>query len=101
MAGLTLNPGERDIDKIVQVVRQLVEGRSNGIVTATLNPNAVATTVKAPNCSPSSGIFPCATTADAANDMATMSFTPGTGQFVITHANNARNDRTFTFLVMG
>ena len=101
MAGLTLNPGEKDLTIIVQVVRQLMEGRTNAIVTATLTANAVATTVKAPTCSPSSAILPCATTPDSANDIPLMSFTPGYGQFVIAHASNARVDRTFNFVVLG
>lgn len=101
MAGLTLNPGETDINKVVQVVRQLMEGRTNAIVTATLTANAVATTVKAPTCSPSSGVFPCATTPDSANDIPLMSFVPAYGQFVVSHANNARVDRTFIFVVLG
>ena len=101
MAGLTLNPGEKDIGRIVQVVRQILEGRTNATVTATLNASATSTTVTAPTCSPSSVILPCPTTPDAANDIPLMSFTPNYGQFVIAHANNARVDRTFNFLVMG
>ena len=101
MAGLNLNPGEKDIFKIVQTIRQLMEGKTNSIVTATLNANATTTTVTAPTCSTTSAIIPSPQTPDAGNDMATMSFAPDMGQFVITHANNARVDRTFIFVVLG
>jgi hypothetical protein len=40
-------------------------------------------------------------TPHAANDIPLMSFTPSAGQFVITHASNARVDRTFNFVVLG
>ena len=101
MAGLNLNPGEKDIFKIVQTIRQLMEGKTNSIVTATLNANATTTTVTAPTCSTSSASIPSPQTPAAGNDMATMSFAPAMGQFVITHANNARVDRTFIFVVLG
>jgi len=101
VAGLTLNPGEQDVSRIVQVVRQLCEGKNNAVVEATLTANATSTTVTAPTCSPTSAILPSAVTAHAANDIPLMNFTPDYGQFVITHANNARVDRTFNFVVLG
>jgi hypothetical protein len=101
MAGLTLGPGEKDLRRIVDVVRQLMEGRSNAIVTGTLTANATSTTIRAPTCAPTSAILPCPLTPDAANDMATTSYAPAYGQFVITHANNARVDRSFAWIVIG
>lgn len=101
MASLTLAPGECDPRRIADVVRQLSEGKSNAIVTATLTANATTTTVKAPTCSTTSGIYPSAQTPHAANDIPLMSFAAALGQFVITHANNARVDRTFIFMVVG
>lgn len=101
MASLNLQPGEKDPRKISDVVRQLVEGKSNAVVTGTLTANATSTTIAAPTCSPSSAILPSPLTPHAANDMATTSFTPAYGQFVITHANNSRSDRTFAWIVVG
>ena len=101
MAGLTLNPGEKDLRKIVDVVRQLTEGKNNATGTFTLTANATTTTVQAPSCSPTSVIVLSAQTQDAANDMATTSIVAGTAQFVVTHANNARVDRTFGYVVLG
>ena len=71
-----------------------------GIGTFTLSPNVTTTTVVAP-CTPSSVVLISPETQDAANDMATTSIVPGTGQFVVTHANNSRNDRTFAYQVVG
>lgn len=101
MAGLDINPGETSLRKIVDTIRQLVQGKSNAVGTFTLTANATSTTVTAPTCAPGSAVFWSPTTAHAANDMATTSAVAGTGQFVVTHANNSRNDRSFSFVVLG
>lgn len=101
MASLNLQPGETDLRKIVDVVRQLVEGKSNAVGVFTLTSGTTTTTVKATTCSPGSVVLLGAMFPDAANDMATTSYVAGTGQFVLTHANNARTDRTFGFFVVG
>lgn len=101
MAGLTLNPGETDLRKIADVVRQLTEGKNNAIGTFTLTASATTTTVAAPSCTPNSVVLLMPQTQDAANDMATTSIAPGNAQFVVTHANNARVDRTFSYVVLG
>lgn len=101
MAGLDINPGETSLRKIVDTIRQLVQGKSNAVGTFTLTPNATSTTVKAPTCAPGSVVFWSPQTQHAANDMATTSVVAGTGQFVLTHANNARIDRTFGWEVRG
>jgi hypothetical protein len=69
--------------------------------TFTLTANATTTTVTVANCSTSSFVVLSPQTQDAANDMATTSIVPGTGQFVVTHANNSRVDRTFGYIVVG
>lgn len=101
MASLNVGQNEKDPRRLADTIRQLVEGKTNAIVTATLTASATSTTVKAPTCSPSSYILPCALTQDACHDIPFMSFAPGTGQFVITHANNSLNTRTFGFMVVG
>lgn len=101
MAGLTLNPGEKDLRKIVDVVRQLTEGKNNAVGTFTLTANATSTTVTAPTCTTASTILFDPTTTDGANDKATTSIAPGNGQFVVTHASNSRVDRTFMYAVLG
>src|SRR5258708_6228597 len=99
MAGLTLNPGEKDPRRISDVVRQLMEGRSNSVGTVTLATSATSTTVSAPTCAPGSLIFFTPQTAHAAAEIAagTIYIAPGNvtqGQFIITHASNGQVDRT-------
>jgi hypothetical protein len=67
--------------------------------TVTLTANATTTVVSNAAILPTSSIFMMPNTPDAANDAATTSWVAGTGSFTITHANNARTDRTFTYAV--
>lgn len=67
--------------------------------TLTLNANATTTVVNNAAVLPTSSIFLMPNTPHAANDMATTDIVAGTGSFTITHANNARTDRTFTYSV--
>lgn len=107
MAGLTLQPFVKGADlnewmrRVVDVVRQLVEGKNNAVGTFTLTANATTTTVSAPTCTTASAVLFDPTTPDGANDKATTSIAPGNGQFVVTHASNARVDRTFMYAVLG
>lgn len=101
MAGLTLNPGEKDPRRIADAVRQLAEGRSNAVGTFTLTPSATTTTVMAPTCAVGSVVAWWPQTQHAANDMATTSYVSGAGQFILTHANNPRVDRIFSFVIAG
>ena len=71
-----------------------------GIGSFALNPNATQTVVQAP-CTPASVVLISAETQDAANDRATTSIVPGGGRFTVTHANNPRTDRAFSYLVVG
>lgn len=70
---------------------------SIGLVTLTAN--ATQTVIANSACLPTSSIYLMPNTQDAANDMATTSLIAGTGSFTITHANNARLDRTFTYSI--
>jgi hypothetical protein len=71
-----------------------------GIGSFTLNPNATSTVVAAP-CTTASEVFISPTTPDAGNDGATTSIVAGNGLFTVTHANNPRVDRTFSYMVVG
>lgn len=106
MAGLTLQPGERDPRRITDVVRQLMEGRSNAVGTVNLAANAATTTVAAPTCGATSLVFMFAMSAHAAAEVAAGGFyVPAAnitaGQFIVQHANNAQTDRTFAWAVLG
>ena len=69
------------------------------IGTVTLTANATTTVVANAAIVASSSITMSPVTAHAGNDGATTSWVAGTGQFTITHANNARTDRTFIYTV--
>lgn len=104
MSGLTLSPSERDLFKIVMAVRQLMEGRSNAVGDVTLTANAGTTTVSAPNCGPGSKVVLFPQTANAAAAVPTTYITLANitaGQFVITHANNAQTDKSFSWVALG
>ena len=105
MAGLTLNPGERDPSRIAMAVRQLMEGRSNAVGTVTLTAGpAVTTTVPAPNCGAGARVFLFPASASAAAALATTYVLPANvtaGQFVISHAAGPPNDRTFFWVALG
>jgi hypothetical protein len=66
----------------------------------TLNANATTTTVVT-TCTTTASVLYAPITPNAGNDMATTSVVPGNGQFVLTHANNSRTDRTFDYAVIG
>ena len=106
MSGINLAPGETNIVRVVAALRQLIAGRSNAAGTVTLSPNATSTTVAAPNCAASSEIFLFPRSANAAAEVKNGTLyvaasTVANKSFVITHANNAQTDRTFSYLAIG
>lgn len=64
----------------------------------TLVANATQTVVLGNQFFSTSIVFWTPTTPDAANDMATTSAVAAVGKLTITHANNARTDRTFNYI---
>lgn len=106
-SGLSLNPGETNLYKIVTIARQLIEGRSNSCGTFTLTANSTVTTVTAqPTVGANSVIIPIATTASAAACITTLfqgatSATTSGGQFIMYHANNATTDRIYNYIAIG
>lgn len=101
-----LSPSEKDIFRIVQAIRQLIQGHDDSSGVVTLTANATTTTVAAPNVAPTSNILLSPATADAAGE-----WQNGTiyvkqsdviqGQFKITHANAASVDRTVFWCARG
>lgn len=106
-SGLFLNPGETNLTKIVAVIRQLIEGRSNSAGTFTLTANSTITTVTAQPTVGANSIILCrATTNSAAACITTLvqgatSATTSGGQFVMYHASNATTDRTYNYIAIG
>jgi hypothetical protein len=101
---LVLGQSEKDLARIVSVVRQLCQGRSNAVGTFTLAANAATTTVTAIDCATGSSVLAFPTTAHAGAELAAGGMYIGTvsnGSFVVTHANNAQTDRTFMYAAIG
>jgi hypothetical protein len=100
VAALSLK--EQNPDVVNAAIRELQAGRDNASGTVTLTINVTSTTVRAPNCSPSSAVFLSPQTADAAAALTTTYISSvAKGQFTITHANNAQADRTFYYRTSG
>jgi hypothetical protein len=102
VAALSLK--EKNQDVINQAIAQLQQGRDNASGTVTLTANSGSTTVAAPTCSPSSSVFLQELTADAAAARFTAPYVlpvAQKGQFVLNHANNTQNDRTFFYRISG
>jgi hypothetical protein len=98
-------PGvDATLTEIIQAVRELIRGRTNAHGTVTLAASATTTTISdksASNITASSAIALTPTTANAAAALTTTYVTAGKKQFVVTHANNAQLDRTFTWSAKG
>lgn len=54
---IQLQPGEKDIQRIVDAVIQIVQGRQNSVGDVTLTPAATFTFVSFPNCSKDCRVF--------------------------------------------
>ncbi|MFG1389084.1 hypothetical protein [Xanthobacter versatilis] len=95
-------PGLRDTDpmRLANAIRQLAEGRSNAVGSATLAPGGTSTVVEATNCSPDSVVLLTAKTATAAAATGVY-VVAGKGQFTIYHDSSAATDRTFGFETRG
>ena len=99
---IQLLPQERDIVRLVQAIRELVEGRHNAGGTLTLTPGTTTTVVSHPNCSVDCQPMLTARTANAAAALGTTYISAvNQGSFTVTHANNAQADRTFSYTVTG
>jgi hypothetical protein len=99
---IQLQPGEKDIVRIVQSIIQLVNGRQNSVGDVTLRDGQTTTVVNFPNCSKECRVFLSPMTANAAAALPTTYISSILqGSFVITHANNAQTDKTFGFVCIG
>lgn len=104
MSGINLAQGERSLDRIVQAIRQIMQGRDNASGTVTLTANAATTTVQAPNCASGSSVFLTPKTANAAAEYGGGTIYVSSvlnGSFTITHANTAATDKTFFWTTRG
>ncbi|MGE5165147.1 MAG: hypothetical protein ACM3IH_14135 [Sphingobacteriales bacterium] len=104
-SGMFLNPQETDQVRINNFVRQLAEGRSNAVGTATLTSGgATSTLVQAFAIGATSGVWLSPTTPNAAAVVATtyvQSTDIASQQFYITHASTANADVSFFWVGFG
>lgn len=105
MSGNYPAQGERNLARIVQSVQDLFAGRNNAFGEFTLDVSPATTTaITAPNCAPDSVPLLIPMTANAASEFASGNMyvsAVASGQFTITHAASANNDRTFRFVTLG
>lgn len=94
--------------RIARVVNQAMQGKTNNTGTVTLTANSATTTVnEAPyRIGEETYIGFMPTTANAATEfgagtMCVSSRSVANNTFTITHVNNAQNDRTFTYILVG
>lgn len=101
-AGISLSPTERDPLAQNRAIRQLMEGRSNALVEASLDANATSTLITAPTCGTGSGPVAVPMTANAVAAMADMYVASvSNGSFLLMHASSSTTDRTFRFVIIG
>ena len=94
----------KEDQKVIDTLNQVILGNLNNTATITLTANAASTTVTNSRVAAGTFFSFMPTTANAAADLAagTMYVSSRTkGSFVITHANNAQADRTFTYSHIG
>jgi hypothetical protein len=94
--------------RISRICNSLLLGRSNNVHLVTLTANSATTTVTTPKQTLSEEAFISfmPTTANAATEFgAGIMYVSArdvlNDQFTITHANNAQNDRTFRYVLIG
>ena len=101
---IQLSPEEKDIRRVVQSVRELVEGRHNAASRFTLTPGTTTTVVEHPNCSLDCEPQFSPRTANAAAEVGNGTIwisDVGQGSFTVRHANNGQADRIYGFTVSG
>lgn len=95
-------PDDTNLQRTVQAIKQLAQGRSNATGTFTLTAGATSTVVTGEYISSDSHIFFTPLTDNAAGAVATTYVAlVGNKTFTITHANAATADRAFAFIALG
>jgi len=98
------------LNRMVLVIRNIMQGRTNNVHTVTLTANSATTTVDLAKdeLSENTLILFMPTTANAATEfgagvmyVSARSPLSTSGTFTITHTNNAQTDRTFRFALIG
>lgn len=89
------------LKKIVLVVNNLVNGKTNNIGEVTLNPSATSTVVSNNLVNPNSMILLEALTANAASHVTHVYVVAGDKNFTIFHNSSPQTDRTHKYVIIG
>lgn len=94
----------RSINRIVEGIRTILQGKLNCRAEVTLTANATATAVTDPRASAFSYIGLMPKTANAAAELGAGTLyvsARNNGAFTLAHANNGQTDRSFVYLLIG
>ena len=95
-------PGGADARTTANVIRNLVDGKSNNTGSITLTANATASTLLDQRVGATSVIVLMPKTATAATAMTSVYVSArGTGTATLTHDSNAATDRSFEYAIIG
>lgn len=101
---IKLQQGERNLQRFIDAINEIVGGRQNSVGDVTLAAGATTTVVSFPNCSKDCRVFLFPQTANAAAALLTTYILRANivqKQFTISHASAVTMDRTFSFLAIG
>lgn len=87
--------------KLAESVNNILDGKINSIGSVTFTANQTTTTITDEKIGSNSLIFLTPVTANAGGEVGYYISAVGDGSATITHANDARNDRTFNYLIAG
>ena len=99
-----LNPIGAEPRDISTVVNKILDGKINSTGTFTLSTSAASTTVYNARSSSDSVIMYVPTSANASAEIGNGTIfisARNDGNYVLTHANNSQNDRTFLYVILG
>lgn len=100
----TVSPNEQDQRKQNNVLRGVMDGKTNNTGSFTLTENVASTVVTDLRVGADSVILVSPTTANATTEWAAGTMyvsSVGKQTFTVTHANNAQTDRTFSYVAIG
>lgn len=104
MSFRTVSPDEQDQRKQNEIIRQMMDGKTNNTGEVTLTENQLTTEVIDYRSGSDSVLLFSPTTSNAALEVAAGTMFVSSNdkqQFTITHANNSQTDRTFKYTVIG
>ena len=100
----TLQPTEQNQRAQNEVIRQIMDGKTNNRGSFTLTASTTTTAVTDARCGANSVVLLDPATANASAEIGAGTIyvsAIGKQTFTVTHANNAQTDRTFRYVIVG